>query len=236
MVVTGAAAGIGRATAVRVAREGARAAMLDIAEGPDVVEAITRSGGQARYWQADVSDEAAVAAAAGEMVAWLGGVDALLHVAGIMRGQQVPVGDVPVGLFDEVIGVNLRGSFLMVKHLAPALEAAGGAVVLTSSQGGVCEGSGSVAYGASKGGIHGLALTLERALEPRGVRVTEVAPGSVDTELFRRSVQEGLTRNPDIRLLEAAQGTAAPPEAVAAVMAFLASQDGAAVRGLVRTC
>jgi NAD(P)-dependent dehydrogenase (short-subunit alcohol dehydrogenase family) len=100
----------------------------------------------------------------------------------------------------------------------------------------VFAGSGSVAYGASKGGIHGLALTLERALEPRGIRVTEVAPGSVDTELFRRSVQEGLTRNPDTRLLEVAQGTAAPPEAVAAVMAFLASDDGAAVRGLVRTC
>lgn len=236
MVVTGAAAGIGRATAVRVADEGARTALLDVAEQPDVVDAITRSGGHARYWRVDVSDEAAVAAAAPEVVAWLGGVDALLHVAGVMRGQQVPVGDVPAELFDEVVGVNLRGSFLVVKHLAAELEAAGGAIVLTSSHGGVLEGSGSVPYGASKGGVHGLALTLERALEPRGVRVTEVAPGAVDTELFRRSVQEGMARNPDARLLEAAQRRTVTPEGVAAVMTFLASDDGSAVRGVVRTC
>ena len=185
VLVTGAASGIGRATVDRLAAGQARVAGFDVsspAEPPDPA--------LARYWQVDVSDETSVQSAMPEAVDWLGGqIDVLVHVAGIMRAQQVPVDEVPVETWDEVLGVNLRGTFLMVKHTIPRFPPGSGALVLVSSVAGVFFASGSFPYGASKGGMHGLAMTLEARLAGTGIRVNEVCPGSVNTPLLARSLE-----------------------------------------------
>lgn len=230
VIVTGAASGIGRATALRVVKDGARAALMDLSpeEDTDVVAAAADVG-RVHYWSVDLRQEAQVIETVASAADWLGGIDVLLHIAGVQGGRLIPVDGLSLEVWEEVIGANLTGSLLIVKHVVPFLEVSGGALVLTSSGAGIFVGHGSNAYGASKGGVHGLALTLEDPLRERGIRVNEVAPGSIDTPLTRREVGAELM---DTRV---SQGLSFGPEGVAAVMAFLASSDADHVRGLIRT-
>lgn len=232
VVVTGAAAGIGRATAERVIKDGATVAIADISADDWSAEA---AEGQARYWQLDVADPAAVSTFAASAEAWLGGVDVVIHVAGIMAGQQCDVADLDLETWDQVLDVNLRGTFLVVRAFAAALRRTKGALVLTGSYGGVIQPSGSLPYGASKAGIHGLSLTLDAMLGRDGVRVNEVLPGAVDTPLYRGSVEEALRRTGDEDLGRRLSADLGEPSGVAAIMAFLASGDADYVRGAIRT-
>ena len=137
VLVTGAASGIGRATVARLVAGGARVAGFDVAAS----DASGHDG--LRHWRVDVSDETSVSAAVPDAVAWLGGLDVLVHVAGIMGAQRVPIDEVPVEVWDQVIAVNLRGTFLMSKHVIPQFAPGTGALVLVSSVAGVFFASGS---------------------------------------------------------------------------------------------
>ncbi len=225
VLVVGAATGIGRATAVKVAEDGAQVAMMDIIPAGDapIVSDVATLDADTQYWQVDIRNENEIAAGVESVAAWMGGIDVLLHVAGIQAGSGVDVTEFEADVWDNLMAVNLRGAFLVVKHVLPELEKSAGALVLTSSGAGIFGGSGSYAYGASKGGVHGLALTLEKHLEGRNVRVNEVAPGWIDTPLLRREVGD-----------VAADG-AGSADGVAEVMAFLASPRADYVRGIVRT-
>jgi NAD(P)-dependent dehydrogenase (short-subunit alcohol dehydrogenase family) len=223
VLVTGAASGIGKATAIRVADDGADVALVDLHDADAVAGRCRGAGGRAEVFGCDVSDPAAVAATVESAASWLGGLDAVLHVAGIVGDRDSRVDDLAVGDWDSVIGVNLNGAFHVAKSVVPHLERTSGVLVLTGSGAGIWNGHASVAYGASKGGLHGLALTLEGPLRERGIRVFDVAPGAVDTPLLRR-VAGGRPTKPLV-----------PPERVAAILAFLASDDAAAVRGTIRT-
>lgn len=234
VLVTGAASGIGRATVERLAAGGARVASFDVADGPP--DGAGGAESEIRHWRVDVSAEASVAAAVPEATAWLGGhVDVLIHVAGIMRAQQTPIDEVPLDVWEEVLGVNLRGAFLMTKHVVPRFPPGAGAIVLVSSVAGVFVASGSVPYGASKGGLHGLAMTLEERLAGAGVRVNEVCPGSVRTPLLERSLDEASARLGSTRYRDDVAARWIGPEQVAEVLAFLASPAADAVRGTIRT-
>lgn len=229
IIVTGAANGIGRATAEKVAAEGAGLCAFDA--DPRVQELMT-SG--AAVWQMDVSDPEAVEKAVDEACSRMGGVDVLLHVAGIMRGQGAPLTELDDGDWNRVIGVNLTGSYLMAKHVARHMIPAGqGVIVFTASGAGVSGPSGSIAYGASKGGVHGLAMTAADQLSRHGIRVHDVCPGSVDTPLIRRSLEEGARRDP--ARYEGATRTLVPAERIAEIFAFLASDDASHMKGTVFT-
>jgi len=231
IIVTGAGSGIGRAAAERLVAGGARVASFDIAF-PDRPEASSA----ARRWRVDVGDEPMVAAAVAEAADWLGGnVDVLVHVAGIMRAQRVPIDEVPVEVWDEVIRVNLRGTFLVTKHVAPTFPTGSGAIVLVSSVAGIFVASGSFPYGASKGGMHGLAVTLEERLAGTGIRVIELCPGSVRTPLLERSLAEASERTGDTTYRDEVASRWISPEQVAEVLAFLASPAADILRGTVRT-
>lgn len=229
LLVTGAASGIGRATALRMAAESGDIALLDLQAGDDAAAECEALGVRARFWACDVSSEPAVAAAVEQATRWLGGLDAVVHVAGIVGLQDVQVDALGQDDWDPVMAVNVTGAFLVSKHTTPHLERTSGVLVLTGSGAGIWVGHRSVAYGASKGGLHGLALTLEGPLRARGIRVNDVAPGAVDTPLVRSlSGDARVDENRRKRLIIAA-------EKVASLMAFLASDDASAVRGTVRT-
>ena len=137
VLVTGAATGIGRATAVRVASEGARVAMFDIkdSDADETLATITDSGSDARYWHVDVTAEEQVSGAVDEAADWLGGgIDVLTHLAGVQIGSGLDITDVDDAVWDAVVDINLKGSFIVVKHVARHMKAQrGGVIVLTSS-------------------------------------------------------------------------------------------------------
>ena len=235
IVVTGAASGIGKATAIRVAAEGARVALLDVMddEGRQVARDI---GDQARYWHADVVDEAGLQSVISEAAEWLGGIDVLLHIAGVLDGANIDLTSFSEETWDRVIDINLKGTFIVAKHVAAIMEPAGqGVMVLTSSGAGVKGGSSSFAYGSSKGGVHGFAMVLEQRLAPSGIRVNDVAPGNIHTPLKVAQVRETyeITGNEDN--FDQTMASLADPSGVAAVMAFLASDDADYVRGTIFT-
>ena len=239
VLVTGAATGIGRATAIRVASEGARVATFDVndREAQSTLKAISDAGGQAAHWHADVSQESDVRAAVDEAVKWLGGgIDVLLHVAGVMMGEYLDIAEFPEDVWDSVIDINLKGSFLMAKHVTPYMERqASGVIVLTSSGAGVDGGSSSFAYGSSKGGTHGLTMVLDMNLSKLGIRVNDVLPGGINTPLKLAQIETIYRLTGDQEAYEQQMSQLASPEGVASVMAFLASDDANHVRGSIRT-
>lgn len=238
IIVTGAATGIGRATAIRVAQDGASVAAFDIndAEAQKTMATIGEAGGRAKYWHVDVTSESQVKSGVAEAVAWLGGLDVLLHLAGVLQGPHVEITDFSEEVWDRVIDINLKGSFMMSKHASGHMQKAGkGVIVLTASGAGVTGGSSSFAYGASKGGVHGLSMVLAGHLASKGIRVNDVAPGALATPLKIGQVEESYRRTGNRAEYEAAMKSLLPPEGVAAVMAFLASDDADYVRGTVFT-
>ena len=239
ILVTGAATGIGRATAVRVASEGARVALFDIndSDAEGTLATIRSDGGKARYWHVDVSDESAVNAAVDEAATWMDdGLDVLLHIAGVLTGAGVDLTSVDEANWDHVIDVNVKGSFLVSKHVSRYMKAQrSGVIVLTSSGSGVLCGSSSIAYGTSKGGTHGLTLVLSEHLSEFGIRVNDVLPGELETPLKLSAMEEILLNTGDRAGYERTMANLSSPEGVAAVMAFLASDDADYVRGGIQT-
>ncbi|MBB5827020.1 SDR family NAD(P)-dependent oxidoreductase [Micromonospora carbonacea] len=237
VVVVGGASGIGLATVAAAADAGAAVAVLDAdAAGAARAAAQARAAGATACSRgADVTVEEEVAGALDAVAAELGGVDAVLHVAGVMRGQGLDVRDVPVELWARVIAVNLTGPFLVAKHAARHLSARDGVLVLVGSKAGVQTGSGSVPYGASKGGLHGLALTLARQLGPQGIRVHALCPGDIDTPLMRRSLDEARANGTDGGRIAAVEAALGRPEDVASVLVLLASPVSAGLAGTVCT-
>ena len=239
ILVTGAASGIGRATLLKVAALGAHVAAFDVndAEARRVVADVIGAGGDCRYWHVDVVDEDAVSAAVDEACAWFGGPpDVLLHLAGILKGARVELGEFPVAIWDDVVDVNLKGSFVVSKHVAPRMQRAGtGVIVLTASGAGVTGGSSSYAYGSSKGGVHGLAMVLRANLASHGVRVHDVCPGNVVTPMKVSVIEQNLRVTGDQIAYEAEMAGLVRPEGIANVMAWLASDEAADVTGTIFT-
>ncbi|MBF6604971.1 MAG: SDR family oxidoreductase [Chloroflexi bacterium] len=239
VIVTGGASGIGRATASLLAARGARVVVLDrddAAAAQLIAEVGITTGRALGFEHVDVSIEAEVKVAVAGAVTRLGGVDVLLHAAGIMAGQLEDIRSLSEATWDRVVDVNLKGAFLVAKHVAAEmLDAGSGAIVLVSSKAGVAVGSGSFPYGASKGGMHGLVLTLERHLSPKGIRVNEVCPGDIDTPLYRASLAEALAQGADPGAIEEALRTLTAPTTIAEVLAFLASDSASAIRGTIFT-
>ena len=239
IIVTGAATGIGRATARLAAAEGAAVAAMDIndTDGAATVAGINDAGGRARYWHTDVRNRDQVAAGVAAAVEWLGGgVDVLLHIAGVLQGAAVDLTEFSDAVWDEVLDVNLKGSYLMSKQVAgPMITAGSGVIVLCSSGAGVSGGSSSFAYGSSKAATHGLSMVLAQRLAAHGIRVHDVCPGSVDTPLKVAQLREVYRHSGDREEYEQALRRLLPPEEIAPIFAFLASDEARHVRGSIFT-
>jgi 3-oxoacyl-[acyl-carrier protein] reductase len=233
-VVTGAAQGIGAATARRLAADGASVAVVDLTEerAKDTAESIRAAGGTALALGCDVSNAAEADACVERVVAELGRIDILVNNAGVTRDNLMyKMSDED---WDSVIDVNLKSVFLMSRaaqrHMVPAKY--GKIVNLSSSS--ALGNRGQANYSAAKAGIQGLTATLAQELGPYGVNVNAVAPGYVATAMTAATAQRlGVTP-------EQAQQMAAEqipvrrvgqPEDIAAVIAFLASDDAGYVSG-----
>lgn len=226
--VTGSTTGIGAATTHRLLSDGHRVALFDAEPAPVVSNA-------ARQWEVDVSTPE-IDAAISDAAEWLGGkFDAVYHMAGVMDAQSVNVMEVTDDEWAHVIAVNLTGTFRVARTAIRHLRRPGGILVLTSSEGGVMQPSGSVPYGASKGGVHGMTMTLEAQCRPLGIRVIELMPGRVDTPLYRQSVQMAVDNTGHPEVADELLTDLVSPESMAEVAAFLLTPAGRQLRSPVAT-
>jgi NAD(P)-dependent dehydrogenase (short-subunit alcohol dehydrogenase family) len=232
-LVTGGASGIGAATALRLAAEGATVLAVDLdAEGLErtVAALPAEATGAITPHVADVSDEAAVAEAVAAAVEQGGGLDVVANIAGILRAAHST--EHSLELWDQVIRVNLTSTFLVCRAALPHLLDGGGAIVNSASTSAEFGHPWMAAYAASKGGVAALTHSLAVEYAKRGVRVNAIAPGSV-----RTSMTKGLDfpADADFDLLPRIMSPTGPgdPASVAAVVAMLASDDGAHITGEV---
>lgn len=238
IIITGAATGIGRATTLRVSAAGAKVAAFDVndPDGAATIGEVNETGGDARYWHVDVRDEIAVSGAVAAADTWLGGVDILIHVAGVLQGAAIELDEFPEEIWDTVLDINLRGSFTICKYVTGVMKKQGkGVIILTASGAGVNGGSSSLAYGSSKGGVHGLSLVMEAHLEKYNIRVNDVLPGAVATPLKVANVEDMHAAGGKSGNLDEKIGALVSPDEISKVYAFLASDEASMVKGSVRT-
>ena len=240
-IITGASDGIG-AELAKIMAEGCNDKLFLVLCGrsgkklSQVGYACQQLGAAVLEVSADLRQEAKCRELIGMCVQRFGRIDTLVTCAGILQGAFVDLADFPLETFERVIDVNVRGTFLSVKHVAPHIAKAGGGVVLCIASGaGVKGGSSSIAYGTSKAGVHGMVMVLESRLAPQNIRIHAICPGAIDTPLKRENVRDAATasgQDPDAALKAA---HLASPDGVARVLAFLASADADYVRGTIFT-
>jgi NAD(P)-dependent dehydrogenase (short-subunit alcohol dehydrogenase family) len=231
-LVTGAASGIGRAVAMRFAREGAVVAFVDRdPEGARAAIAELDNETNAYPFEADVTDEDEVARAFTGLQERAGTVDIAVANAGVqLFGQDAPAGDLDLAVWRKTLEINLTGAFLTVKHAVRAMVDHGGSLILTGSPTGIVGGGrGFTAYSASKAGIHGLARVMAADYAAAGIRVNVVVPGYTETPLVR-SIAEDLDARSAL-LSTVPLGRAGTPQDVEGVMVFLASDESAFATG-----
>jgi len=234
VLVTGAASGIGRATALRLAAEGATVACLDRdADGlASLAAEIAAAHGSAaaRVHTCDLLAREGVQPVVRAAVADLGGLDALCNVAGI-GGFRLDL-EQTLDDWDAILGVNLTGTWLVTQAALPALLASRGAIVNTASTAATDATPYSSAYAASKGGVVSLTRSLAVTHAKTGLRVNCVAPGPIDTPIALQYVPpDGV--DPALLALVLPFGEIGRADEVAAAIAFLASSDASHVNGVV---
>lgn len=229
-VVTGAAGGIGAATARMLARRGATVVIGDVdPRAEDVVSAIVADGGRALAVRADVTDESSVAALMDRAADFGGSLDVLVANAGIAE-HKGPLHQLDVDHWRRVMDIDLTGVALSMKHALRHMDAAGaGSVVALSSILGLVGQAGSAPYSAAKAGVANLVRSAGLGYADRGIRVNAVAPGYVSTALT-----EGLDPSVTARMIERQPlGRLGTPEEVAEVICFLVSDAASFVTGAV---
>ena len=232
VLVTGAASGIGRATAERLASEGATLALVDLNEGglEQTVQTCSEAGAQVLALVADISSEASVAQIMDSTMSEFGRLDVLCNIAGILQFKDFRL--TTLDDFNRIIGVNLTGTFLMCRDALPHLLESQGNIVNMSSTAALGGHPWTGPYSASKGGIQAMSLGIAVEFGKLGVRCNCVAPGSILTP-----IQDAfeLPEGADPKLLHRIMplDRMRGPEQIASAVAYLGSDDAAHVNGTV---
>jgi len=233
-IVTGAASGIGRASAILFAREGARVVIVDRdAEGLNATEdSIVESGGAAKMFVGDVGREADVKDYVQLAIASFGGLDVVYANAGVL-GPPAPLLEQTVEQWQDMLQTNLIGPFLAIKHAGTHMVSQGrGSIVLTASTAGLRANAGSAPYSAGKAGVISLAQTAANSFLGTGVRVNAICPGLIETGMTRETFAAARERGTagKIGQLNPLQRAGAPEE-IAAMALFLAGDESSYVNG-----
>ena len=233
-VVTGASSGIGRATAIALARQGAQVVVADLHEEPrdgdgsPTAEVIAEAGGQSTFVRCDVSRGADVARVMGAARERFGGVDVLVNNAGVFIRNAVA--DVSEDEWDRVMGINLKGYYLASREAIPLmLRRGGGAIVNVGSIHGLIGTGAAATYCASKGAVDNLTRQMAVDYAPKAIRVNSVAPGTIET-----AMSKPFRDDPEM-LAEYRRRTLLPrlgtPADVANAVVFLASDEASFITG-----
>ncbi len=227
--VTGAASGIGRATAVAFAAEGASVAILDRTEDALAVtaEAIRNVGGEVLVIACDVSKPEQVEAAVGRVVATFGRLDIAFNNAGV-ENKAAPVAEIELDEWDRILDINLRGTFVCMKHeLAQMVLQGGGVIVNTSSGAGVRGVAGGASYAASKHAIIGLTKSAALDYAKQNIRVNAILPGNIETPMMDRFTGGDIQKAIDLEPV----GRLGKPEEIADAVLWMSADLGAFVTG-----
>lgn len=233
-IVTGGASGIGRATAVLFAKEGAAVAIvdIDIEQGQSCALEIEASGGRALFIPGNVANAADCQAAVEKTVATFGGVDILFNNAGIVRRANVIL--TTEDEWDKVMAVNVKSIFLMSKYTIPYMEKAGGGSIINTSSGwGLRGGANAVSYCASKGAVTNMTRAMAIDHGRQNIRVNAVCPGDTDTPMLHDEARQ-LGQTEGTIMAEAAERPLqryAQPSEIAQAVLYLASDAASYVTG-----
>jgi NAD(P)-dependent dehydrogenase (short-subunit alcohol dehydrogenase family) len=229
VLITGAASGIGRAAALAFAAEGARVAILD--RSLDALEAVHASlknaGSEVLAMACDVSSPDQVEGAIKQLDDRFGRLDVAFNNAGV-ENKAAPVHEIDLAEWDRILGINLRGTFICMKHeLAQMVKQGGGAVVNTSSGAGIRGVAGGAAYAASKHAIIGLTRSAALDYAKQNIRVNAVLPGNIETPMMERFTGGDIQKAIDLEPV----GRLGKPEEIAEAVLWMASDLGSFVTG-----
>ncbi len=235
-IITGGSAGIGRASAVLFAREGASVGLIDVKEeeGRQVEAEIADAGGSARFIAGDVSDGDALEGAIDTLAGHMGGIDILYNNAGGATPHDDHLMTMPLDEFDKAIALNLFGPFAGCRFAIPYMEKrGGGSIINTASIRAMIGTPGADGYTAAKGGVVTLTRALALQLAPKNIRVNAIAPGAVLTERVKAFIAQGNDSGPDEALTRRHLLGLGEPQHVASVALFFASDDSKWVTGQI---
>ncbi len=234
-IVTGAALGLGRAAAIRMAGEGAAVAVLDMMdkEGGDLARDIRASGGEAHFWHCDVSREAEVASVIDAVAARYGRIDVLVNNAGV-SGANKPTHEITEAEWDYVQGINVKGVFFCTKHAIPHLKrAGGGSIINLSSIYGLVGGADVPPYHASKGAVRLMSKTDALIYAPDRIRVNSIHPGFIYTPMVEHFLDDSGAAAEARQAVDALHplGHIGEPDDIAWGVVYLASDEAKFVTG-----
>jgi NAD(P)-dependent dehydrogenase (short-subunit alcohol dehydrogenase family) len=228
-LVTGAASGIGRATAIAFAAEDARVAILDrgVEALRETKAAIRDAGGTVLAIACDVSEPAQVEAAIARTVETFGRLDIAFNNAGV-ENKAAPIAEIALEEWDRILGINLRGTFVCMKHeLAQMVRQGGGVVINTSSGAGIRGVAGGAAYAASKHAIIGLTKSAALDYAKSNIRVNAILPGNIETPMMDRFTGGDIQKAVDLEPV----GRLGKPEEIAEAVLWMSADLGAFVTG-----
>ena len=232
-LITGAAAGIGRATALKFASEGAKvvASDVNVNGGEETVDLIKKAGGEAIFVKSDISQSADVKAMVAKTVETYGRLDCACNIAGIL-GKSAPLIEQTEEDFDRVIAVNQRGTFLCLQaEIEQMLKNGGGTIANVASIAGLVGSAGISPYVSSKHAVTGLTKNAALEYAQQGIRVNAVCPGGVDTDMVRDFLSEEFT----MEMMGAMHpiGRMGQPEEIAELMVWLCSDRSSFMTGSI---